>query len=529
MIPPVIIRTYPDSAATRVQDNRIELAFSEYVDRRSVEEAIFLSPPAGDMEFEWSGKEVTILLAETLRHDRTYVLSVGTDVIDQRAKNRMASGFSLAFSTGDSLDQGAISGRVYDPKPEGLLVFAYLLNQIDRDTLNPARIRPDYLMQTGTDGRFILSNLAWGSYRIFVFRDEYRNLLYDPQLDQYGVYTADLTLSSETPRGEGVGLRVAKEDTTAPFLSNVHVAADRLIRFRFSERVDSASFAAATFILTDTLSGRAVTPLQAYQGFPDQSGGAIILAEPLASPAAYALTVDGIRDSMGWHIDSLNASLVFESTVPPDTVPPAFSILSFADTLLGYPLTRPFQVVFGEPVDRDVADGAFVLADTAGQQTALAAHWLSPIRLILEPSEELRSATHYLITVKLDSLRDLQGNRYQDSTRTIRFVSYNPERAGEMEGVVRGVGSDGSIVVTAVRLSDLWRRESVLDGDGSFAFSDLPEGRFFVEAYLDEDRSGSYSYGLPFPFRQSERFVVGSDTVKVRPRWSASGLTLIIP
>jgi hypothetical protein len=68
-----------------------------------------------------------------------------------------------------------------------------------------------------------------------------------------------------------------------------------------------------------------------------------------------------------------------------------------------------------------------------------------------------------------------------------------------------------------------------LEGEGSFLFSSLPEGRYIVEAYRDEDGSGTYSYGLPFPFRPSERFVVGSDTLKVRPRWSAEGVTLVIP
>src|SRR4030042_1867927 len=46
-IPPAITRTIPDTNAVRVSTHFFELEFSEYVDRRSVEEAIFISPYLG--------------------------------------------------------------------------------------------------------------------------------------------------------------------------------------------------------------------------------------------------------------------------------------------------------------------------------------------------------------------------------------------------------------------------------------------------------------------------------------------------
>ena len=523
------MRTVPDSAATRITENTIELTFSEYVDRRSVEEAVFLSPSAGGMEFDWSGKDVTIQLAETLRSDRTYVLSVGTDVVDQRAKNRMANGFTLAFATGDSLDQGALRGRVYDKKPDGLLVFAYLLDSLIADTLNPARRQPDYLMQTGNDGSFALSNLAWGTYRVFAVRDEYRNLLYEPQLDQYGVYRHDVTIGPDQPLVEKIDFRVTKEDTTAPFLSSVQPANKKLIRFRFSEAIDSARFAGARVVITDTLSGKLIDPLLIFQGYPDRSGGGIVLSAPLDSSSGYMLTILGVADSAGWPIDSANASVGFEASSAPDTIPPGLTIASFSDTLLGYPVSRAVQIIFSEPVVQRSVTKAFALSDTSGHGVTVNSQWLSPIRLLLTPEPALRVSTPYQLTIIMDSVVDLQGMAYRDSVRTLRFSTYNPERAGELEGVVQSKSGEGSIVISAVREADQWQRKIIIDGDGAFVFKDLPEGRFFIEAFRDEDGSGSYSYGLPFPFRPSESFVVSSDTVKVRARWSAEGLTIVIP
>ena len=220
-IPPAVIRTVPDTNATHASVSAIELEFSEYVDRRSVEESIFISPYLGKLEFDWGTTDVTVRFPDTLRRNTTYVVSVGTDVIDIRARNRMAQGFTLAFTTGDSLDEGSLRGRVFDEHPEGVMVFAYDLAGIDPDTLNPAHVRPDYIMQTGIDGKFRFRHVALSTYRLVAVRDEYKNLVYDREVDEFGVGQGDVTLTKERPGMDGLQFRLAKEDTTRPFLTSV--------------------------------------------------------------------------------------------------------------------------------------------------------------------------------------------------------------------------------------------------------------------------------------------------------------------
>ena len=43
-IPPEIIEVYPEVGTTNFSDNYFEITFSEYVDKRSVQDAIFISP-----------------------------------------------------------------------------------------------------------------------------------------------------------------------------------------------------------------------------------------------------------------------------------------------------------------------------------------------------------------------------------------------------------------------------------------------------------------------------------------------------
>ena len=109
-MPPEIVKTFPQNKTTLFHDRSIKLKFSKYVDQRSVQESIFISPYVGKPEYDWSGKEVEVLFPDTLHDSTTYVVNVGTDVVDLTNKNRMAHAFTLAFSTGSTIDSAAIEG-----------------------------------------------------------------------------------------------------------------------------------------------------------------------------------------------------------------------------------------------------------------------------------------------------------------------------------------------------------------------------------------------------------------------------------
>ncbi|NUM78244.1 Ig-like domain-containing protein, partial [candidate division KSB1 bacterium] len=90
-IPPRILSTAPESNATRVsRATRLSFTFSEPLNRKSFEDAIFITPnPArseddAELQFKWRGKTVDVILPDSLREQRTYVVTVGTGVRDRR-------------------------------------------------------------------------------------------------------------------------------------------------------------------------------------------------------------------------------------------------------------------------------------------------------------------------------------------------------------------------------------------------------------------------------------------------------------
>ncbi|MEK7669886.1 MAG: hypothetical protein AAB330_01470, partial [Bacteroidota bacterium] len=63
---------------------------------------------------------------------------------------------------------------------------------------------------------------------------------------------------------------------------------------------------------------------------------------------------------------------------------------------------------------------------------------------------------------------------------------------------------------------------------GSFMLSEMKDGQYVLSAFRDANGNGKHDPGLPFPFMQSERFVVYSDTLKLRARWPLEGVKLEI-
>jgi uncharacterized protein (DUF2141 family) len=524
-VPPAIVRTFPDSNAVRAVPDAITLEFSKYVDRRSVEESIFISPYPGDLRYDWSGKAVTFTFSGKLRENTTYVVNVGTDVADLREGNRMGASFTLAFSTGDSIDRGFINGRVFDEKPEGVLIFAYRLSGLLPDTLDPSRVKPDYVTQTGKDGTFSLAHLAFGPYRVFAVRDEYHNFIYDREIDQFGVPPGDFILSSREPVVNDLWYRLSKEDTTRPFTAGVRAQDRRRIGVRFSEPLDSAAFTKSTFTIVDTLSARPVPIRLVYLDRFQPSVAGIFTDVPLDSPAVYRLTVRGVADLAGNLINGGARGEIFEGTLIMDTLRPSIRVQDLKDSARGLPLNPVIEVRFTDPVLPFSLSGGAVLRDSMSRDVPARSLWTGAESFALIPRGPLPAYAWYTLRVAMDSVRSLSGRTYSDSMFVFHFQTLDLRNTGSISGIVRDARG-GKIVLTASSINITPRHSSTIrmGSPGPFAFAELPEGKYTISAFNDSGGSGEYAFGVPAPFRPSDRFTVFPDTIRVRARWGVEGV-----
>ncbi|MDQ3193631.1 MAG: Ig-like domain-containing protein, partial [Bacteroidota bacterium] len=198
-IPPRILSVSPKPNSLNFRDKKITFRFDEYVDRRSFQESFFISPkPGGEINFDWSGREVEVEFSQSLDRNKTYVIVIGNELKDVRGSNRIESPVSFAFSTGAKIDKGIISGNVLAGNYDRVKILAYIKNGKPNDRLNPENSLSDYVKQVSPDGSYQLTNLPEGEFRIFAITDEDRNNLYDKDLDKIAILSKDYRLTGDS-------------------------------------------------------------------------------------------------------------------------------------------------------------------------------------------------------------------------------------------------------------------------------------------------------------------------------------------
>lgn len=527
--PPEIMEVDPAPNTTEYSSPRISLEFTKYIDRRSVEESIFISPYVKNIEYDWSGREVELDFRDPLRKNTTYVVTVGTDVVDLNNHNRMAHAFSFAFSTGSRIDRGEIRGRVYDEKPVGVMIFAYQLDSLKADTLNPMKQKPDYITQTGNTGEYSLTHLAFGSYRIMAVRDEFRNLLYDPETDAMSTAPADVRLDEQDSLRSELNFQLSMEDTTAPRLVTALAKDNRHVEVEFSENIDLRSLAPGEFSISDTGRLRTVHITDFFPHF-DNPARVTLLVEPRTEDSLYRVFVTGVKDRAGHSINLLASSKQFNASFTADTTPPGLVFATAADSATRFARDQQFQFDFNDKLRERTAEHAVSLKGRDSVEVPLSFVWNSPASFTVTPRQELRQDYAYIFSIYFDSLKDEAGNHWKDSTKRFAFRTIDPEQLSSIEGMLSDPDtshSDRYIVVAENTSKKIKKAVRLTAQRGKkFLFPGLDAGEYRLKAFQDDSTNGVYYSGKPFPFIPAERFAVYPDSIKVRARWPVEGVRI---
>jgi len=534
---PLIIAIYPDSNKLNFNDNKLKLEFDRYVEERTFEESIFISPYVGTLEFDWSGTEVKITFSEKLRRNTTYVVNIGTDVQDKyRGRMRMAKAYTLAFSTGPDIDRGGIEGFVFPMKKDdavsGIMIFAYQLDVLNPDTLNPETAKPDFITQTGKSGDFFLHHIPFGNYRIFAIRDEYRNLVYDREVDEYGVPSNSIHISQSDTLAAGVLMQLAKEDTSGPRLVKASILDRNHVIAEFSESIHPSSITLTSFSIADTAERK---PLELITVYPDPSKPKSIMAvtQKQDSAKGYYFQVQSVTDSAGNKINPLANSVVFQGSPKADTIGPRLVSVSIKDSTQNIDLQPVFTLIFSSALAKTTSLDFVAILDNNKHQVAVEKKRLSDVLISIKPEQELLNRTWYMLRANLRELHDWKDSTCKDSTKVWRFETLDIEDMSSVEGTVvdsNTIDTVGRLYVTALEIGEKNPNSYIepADAAGKFIFPIVAEGHYVFQAFRDRNRNGMYDSGKPFPFIFSERLSPLSDTLKVRARWPLEGVKILM-
>jgi hypothetical protein len=515
--PPEIVEAYPPSGTTNFKDDYFYFDFSEYVDKRSFRDAIFISPAIeGQMEFSWTGKSVEIYFPEKFKDSITYVVTIGTDVEDLNNRNKMAQSYNLIFSTGDKIDTRVISGKVFNTKPEGIMIYAYKLKDAQE---NVFKRKPDYISQTGSDGTYSLKGLAKGFYRISAVQDALKDFEFQPEQDKIGIPPFDVELTDTDTLRAGLNFFVSTVDTVKPRLLSATMTDKNHILISVSEEFDSTIITSLNFAIVDSTSDSVYLPRHAYKGNTKSTEMVLTTSDDLKEENNIYLFVNRLTDKN--KNETLNDYSKITVSTKPDTLPsklfkadpPAFNSISDIDN-------QQFVFSFDDAFDSNLVKQAIELTDSMKNLYSYAIKFLDDATFSITSKKSLSPKKNYQLKINLKNLRDPAGN-FRDSIYTYNFRTISGFDFTGLSGSLKNaVLSLNPVLVIASTTNPKAIYRTKPDSLFNFSFERVEAGNYNLICFYDEDKNERYSYGWPYPFGFSERFYFYPDPIDLKPRWT---------
>lgn len=487
--PPQVVGTAPAADATSVTTGQaIYIDFDEPMDRKSTQEAIFVTP-ASKLDAVWeTATRLRLVLKAGLVENRTYVVTLGTEARDLRS-NRLEEAFQFAFSTGDALDRGTLTGRVVNLQgpQRGVTVWAYDLEHFSGQVGADA---PAYVTQTGTDGGFRFERLASTRYRLLGFQDDDR----DRELgkaEARALNSVDVSVSDvDTTRAGDLRLF---SPLVAATLKRISALDQHRLLLVFDRTVDVESLtinidglevqaihvAPADSTRIHVRTGRQV-PGKTYRPVIRLAGEAIDIDEPVRG--------SGREDTQAPKI---------VRTQPGATAIELREILFTFDEVMAPKL--PGADFWLPSHDLPTPEGEW--------------RWQDPLRLVFELTSPLAQG-HLIGKGRWSVVSDLAGNVPTD-TLDVAIEVVEVSARPSLEGAIRLAAGIEATTVRIIASTDTESYAMAAVGD-TMKVSHLPPGKYQVHGYADTDGDGYHDPGQVDPYRAAEPFG-WLGTVELRP------------
>ncbi len=524
-IPPEIISVYPANGTVNYHENYIALEFSEYVDKRSVQNAFFISPYIdGQIEFDWSGREVEIIFPDSsIKPNTTYNVTIGTEVKDIHNNNKMIAPLNFSFSTGAKIDSGKISGKVYGEKVDGIMIFAYRLSE-GKD-LNPLKNKPDYISQVGADGNFQITGLADDYYRIYAIDDKFKDMLYNPGDDRYGAPYTDVKIGGDTNKFNNLNFKITLEDTVKPFPLSAVMTDKNHIVIEFNEFIDSSAVNGGNFLIVDSLNYTEYPVKYFFKGKTKKFKYVVAIDSGLQKSNKLFLNILNVPDMSG--NVSGRQSIEFLYNNKPDTnyIDVLKIKTDYEKNLVDY-FHPTLTIRFSDAAEKASIKKSINLVDGKENKLAYRLQFINDAEVKVKILDKLNFRKKYSLKINLNLLKDLAGNSL-DSVYTFSFNSVNKLDYSGVSGKFRTPpDSSEDIMVKLFSVDDNKLEYNGKLRKGNYEFKDVYPGKYFLWYFIDSDSSGTYNYGKVYPFQPSERFNYYPDTLKLRPRWPVGDIIL---
>ncbi len=234
--------SFPPNQSIYFTAKEITLIFDEYINLKSAQRQILISPPLAEpLEIEARAREVIITLNDSLRANTTYIISFGEAVTDYTEGN-VTKNLKYVFSTGSYIDSLSLSGTVKQAfsgtADEDLLVALYNVNQIEKPDSFLYQQLPNYYANLTEEGTFTMTNLKAGQYRLVAFADRGGDFKLNTGKERFAFWPEVINLQPDSTYQ--YNLRSYEPAPEFRFYNARHKAKGKIV-FAFSAPADSFS------------------------------------------------------------------------------------------------------------------------------------------------------------------------------------------------------------------------------------------------------------------------------------------------
>ncbi len=229
--PPLVLFFVPETNAVNVRIHEAAIQFDEVVAERpqgapDLTGLFLISPYDGEPHVGWHRSRISIRPRHAFRPNTVYTITMLPGLVDLH-NNVRRNGASLTFSTGPTIPETLVRGRVFDwvagqVSPRG---FVQVFKRSDTTLV--------FVAQADSNGAVLLPHLAPAEYEVRGFIDANRNR----QLDRTEAWdTTHINLVDSAH----VEILAFVHDTIGPHMSDVTVHDSVTLRITFDRGIDTA-------------------------------------------------------------------------------------------------------------------------------------------------------------------------------------------------------------------------------------------------------------------------------------------------
>ena len=504
-IPPVLISSIPESGALQFNGGEVILQFSEYLDKNSVQDAFAVSPRIGsELIVKYNDDNIIIDFPDSLLKDQTYVISIGTKLKDERGVS-LENTQQIAFSTGSSIDNGKISGRIYG----GEFYSAHLwkLNQGFSDSI--FFTKPLYIADADELGNFNFNFLSSGEYSILAIEKSAAGLDFVPERMSYG-FSPNFTyfLENEDIISD-IPMKISREEPDFNYAFGEWIG-KKWGKITFNRILESLDFGKIFLNNNDK-----IIDIDAYQN-PAKKEEFLFISKVDLEPGNYQIIIKDIKQKEKIISDKISFNINVSSKIDSSAllIEEPTSVLSLRSDKNNGP---PVSIVFSKPI-LSVLDSAFFIVKDSNR-SLIKPNWKTPMLADFLPVEGWSEKNKYQIVVHSDKILPIDGRSLIDSLVYINIDSGKKLGYGSLIGKLNLESKNGFLVglQSIDNESNLFFSNTNIEME--FNFQNIVEGKYKLIAISDRDNNRKFSKGSLDPLTASEWFYEYPDTFEIRTNW----------